>query len=96
MATREPSAYGIRMHGVEDLDVQIIAGVSTRGLTHLATAAQFVAVYEGRDYVTPEDIHEVFLEVFEHRLFVKPMVLAQNPDFRRALLRKIVERVEAP
>ena len=96
MATREPSRLGIRMDGFEDLDEQILAGASTRGMTHLATAAQVAAVYEGRDYVTPEDIHEVFLEVFEHRLFVKPMVLAQQPDFRRALLREILDRVEAP
>lgn len=96
MATREPSAFGVRMDGIEDLDAQIVAGVSTRGMTHLATAAQVAAVYGGRDYVTPQDIHEVFLEVFEHRLFVKPMMLAQNPDFRRALLRRIVEQVEAP
>ncbi len=65
-------------------------------MTHLTTAAQVAAVYHGRDYVTPEDIHDVLFEVFEHRLFVKPMVLTRYPDFRLSLLREIVARVPAP
>ncbi len=96
MATRKPSSFGIELDGIADLDAQIVAGVSTRGMTHLATAAQVAALYDGRDYATPEDIHEVLFEVFEHRLFVKPMVLTQQPDFPRALLRQIVAQVPAP
>ncbi len=96
MATRKPSEFGIRMDGIEDLDEQIVAGASTRAMTHLATAAQVAALHHGRDYVTPQDIHDVIFEVFEHRLFVKPVVLTQHPDFARALVREIVEQVPAP
>ena len=96
MATRKPSAFGVQMEGVTDLDAQIVAGASTRAMIHLATAAQVVALYDTRDYVIPEDIHEVLFEVFEHRLFVKPVVLTQHPDFRRALLQQIVKQVPAP
>lgn len=96
MATRKPSDFGIRLDGLADLNEHIVAGASTRGMTHLATAAQVAAAYHGRDYVTPEDIHEVFFEVFEHRLFVKPMILIQRPDFRQALLKRILAQVPAP
>ena len=96
LATRKPSAYGISLDGMGDLDEHIIAGASTRAMTHLATAAQVAAAYEGREYVTPQDIHDVVLEVFEHRVFVRPVVLTQHPDFARALLRRIVEQVPAP
>ena len=95
-ATRKPSEFGVRMQGIEDVDAQVVAGVSTRGMTHLATAAQVAAVYGGRDHVTPADIHDVFHEVFEHRVFVRPMTLTQRPDFVRALLREILTRVPAP
>lgn len=96
MATREPSRFGVQVDGIEEIDREIVAGVSTRGMTHLATAAQVAAVYHGRDYVTPQDIHEVVMEVFEHRLFVTPMVLTRDPGFRRSLLREILARVPAP
>lgn len=95
-ATRKPSAFGVRLDGVADPDEPIVAGVSTRGMTHLANAARVAAVYAGRDYVTPQDVHEVFFEVFEHRIFVKPVALAQHPDLVRALLAEILRRVPAP
>lgn len=95
-ATRRPSQFGIRMDGIEEVDEQVVAGVSTRGMTHLATAAQVAAVYHGRDHVKPEDIHEVFYEVFEHRVFVKAMTLTLRPDFTRALLREVLTHVPAP
>jgi MoxR-like ATPase len=95
-ATRQPSSFDVRIEGIEDIDAEIVAGVSTRAMTHLATAAQVAALYHGRDYVTPRDIHEVLVEVFEHRLFVRPAALTRYPDFRRTLLREVIARVPAP
>ncbi|MEW6046132.1 MAG: MoxR family ATPase [Bacillota bacterium] len=96
MATRKPSAFGVRLNGTGNADEHIIAGVSTRGMVHLRTAAQVAALHAGREYVTPQDIHDVVFEVFEHRIFVKPVVLTQHPEFVRTLLREVLRRVCAP
>lgn len=94
-ATRRPSAFGIVLEGVPDLDAQIVAGVSTRGMMHLVRAAQVAAVYAGRDYVTPQDIQEVMVEVWRHRIFVRPAALVGQPDLVDRLLCRILERVSA-
>lgn len=96
LATRQPSRFAVHLDGLEDLDSCIVAGVSTRGVAHLALAAQAAALRAGRDYVTPQDVQEVVFEVFEHRIFARPVVLAQRPNFVRELLEQIVARVAAP
>jgi MoxR-like ATPase len=95
-ATRRPSEFGIALDGIDDLDAQIVAGVSTRGMAHLASAAQVAAAYRDRDYVTADDVREVVFEVFEHRVFPRPVVLTQRPGFVRELLEAAVARVPAP
>jgi len=93
-ATRRPADFGVVLEGVPDLDAQILAGVSTRGMIHLVMAAQAAAVYDGRDYVTPKDIHEVLREVWRHRIFVRPAAQVRYPDLVDRLLGRIVECVK--
>ncbi|MDO4567602.1 MAG: MoxR family ATPase [Clostridia bacterium] len=47
---------------------KLLAGVSTRGTLALYKAAQAVAVMNGRDFVTPEDVKRVAPHVIGHRL----------------------------
>jgi MoxR-like ATPase len=53
-------------------DERVLAGPSPRGLISLMRAARAVAVLEGRDYVVPDDVKSVAVEVLGHRVVVKP------------------------
>jgi MoxR-like ATPase len=53
-------------------DERVLAGPSPRGLISIMRAARAVAVLEGRDYVVPDDVKSVAVEVLGHRVVVKP------------------------
>jgi len=95
-AARAPSRFGISLKVHEYLYREIVAGASTRALAHVITAAQVAATYEGRTYVTPEDVHEVAHPVLEHRIFVRPVARTQHPDLVHRLVEEILRRVPAP
>ena len=64
MATRRPAAYGLNMEGL------IQFGASPRASINLALAAKANAFLAGRNYVVPEDIQELALDVMRHRVAV--------------------------
>ena len=49
-----------------------LMGASPRGALGLLLVARAVAVIDGRDYVTPEDVKSVAVPVLAHRITVKP------------------------
>jgi MoxR-like ATPase len=49
-----------------------LMGASPRGALGLLLVARSVAVIDGRDYVTPEDVKSVAVPVLAHRITVKP------------------------
>lgn len=53
-----------------DLYQWIAYGASTRGTIALALAAKAHAWLEGRDYVSPEDIHQIAPDVLRHRILL--------------------------
>ena len=62
MATRNPKPYG------EDLAKYIGFGVSPRGTIALDISARAAAWLNGREYVTPEDLKSVVVDVLRHRV----------------------------
>ena len=64
-ATREPEQFGLN-----DLKPMIAYGVSPRASIFISLAARANAFLEGRDYVLPDDIKAVALDVMRHRLIV--------------------------
>ncbi len=64
-ATRNPREYGL-----QDLEHYVEFGASPRASINLNLASKAVAYFEGRDYVLPEDIKEVALDVMNHRLLL--------------------------
>lgn len=50
----------------------VALGVSPRGVIALAKMAKACAVMRDRDFVTPDDVKEVFVPVCAHRLTMKP------------------------
>ncbi len=94
-ATRDPQRYGIE---IDDADVtQLVqSGISPRGMSMLLRAARVAAWLEGRDHVTPADLHAVFPAVATHRIFFTPVYEMRRTELAAAFVRSIMQRVEAP
>ena len=64
VATRHPESYDNQLAG------QVQYGASPRATIALDRCAKINAWLEGRDFVTPEDIHEVIYEILRHRIIL--------------------------
>ncbi|MCZ8217750.1 MAG: MoxR family ATPase [Cyclobacteriaceae bacterium] len=86
-ATRRPKEYKL------DEQAQYIQfGASPRASINLNLAAKAVAYFEGRDYVLPEDIKEVALDVMNHRIILNYEAEADNvktTDIIKVILNKV-------
>lgn len=73
-------------------------GVSPRGAMALHRASQAKAFLEGRDYCTPDDVKQLVVPVFSHRVIVSPQYCSplQKSVEAESLVRKIMEDVEVP
>ena len=56
----------------------LIQGISPRGSIAILKMARAHACYNGRDFVTPEDIHRVFHAVCNHRIILSTKAKATN------------------
>lgn len=86
-ATRQPREYNLNN------EAQYIQfGASPRASINLNLAAKAVAYFEGRDFVLPEDIKEVAMDVMNHRIILNYEAEADNvrtSDIIKALLTKV-------
>jgi MoxR-like ATPase len=86
-ATRKPKEYKL------DHEAQYIQfGASPRASINMNLAAKAMAFMEGRDYVLPEDIKEVALDVMNHRIILNYEAEADNvktADIIKMLLTKV-------
>ena len=72
-------------------------GVSSRGGLHLRRAMQALALLEGRDYVIPSDLREVFLPLTSHRILLTSGVAdGQSRERKKEILRQVLGSVIAP
>lgn len=76
MATRQPNLYH------EKLATYLSFGASPRGTISLEKTARAHAWLNGRDYVSPADVHGVIHDVLRHRLILSLEAQAENisPD----------------
>lgn len=86
-ATRKPREYKL------DHEAQYIQfGASPRASINLNLASRAMAYLEGRDYVLPEDIKEVAMDVLNHRIIMNYEAEADNvrtSDIIKVLLTKV-------
>lgn len=86
-ATRKPLDYKLTEQAQ-----YIQFGASPRASINLNLAAKAMAYMEGRDYVLPEDIKEVAIDVMGHRILLNYEAEADNvrpADIVRAILNKV-------
>src|SRR6185369_433194 len=89
-ATREPASVGL-----PDLERYITFGASPRASINLILTARALAFVRGRDYVLPQDVLDMTLDVIRHRLVLSFEALSDDisPD---DLLRRILSRIPVP
>jgi MoxR-like ATPase len=71
-------------------------GVSPRGSLALAQASQAMAMLNGRDYVTPDDVKQLFLPVCGHRVVSKTYLHNGDANATGRILQLILDKVTAP
>jgi len=94
-ATHRPQDYGIQLPDVE-MDELMVAGMGPRGTSMLVRAAKVVAWLDGRLYLTPQDIANVFHQVVAHRVFFSPIYELQRTWLARAYTQAILNSVPTP
>jgi MoxR-like ATPase len=75
MATREPEQYRL-----QDLDGVIEIGASPRATLGLVASARALALLRGRDYVLPDDVRDVAIDVMSHRILLSFDAVADGID----------------
>jgi MoxR-like ATPase len=89
LASRSPERYDAA------LARRIAWGASPRGSIALERCARARAWLEGRDYVTPEDVHAVAPDVLRHRVLPSFEATAEGWDGAR-LVEELLRRVPLP
>src|SRR5256885_16025794 len=74
---------------------EVVLGASPRAEVLLMLAAKAAAAFDGRDYVTPDDVKGLLRPTFRHRLLLRPEaeVGGQTAD---SLLDSVIARVTPP
>lgn len=86
-ATRQPKTYKL------DREAQYIQfGASPRASINLNLTAKAAAFLEGRDYVLPEDIKEVAVDVMNHRVLLNYEAEADNVSTKE-IIQAILKRI---
>ncbi len=89
-ATRRPQDFGL-----PELQRYILFGASPRASINLILTARALAFVRGRDYVLPQDVLDMALDVMRHRLVLSYEALSDNVT-GDDLLAMVLERIPIP
>ncbi|MCX6119283.1 MAG: MoxR family ATPase [Proteobacteria bacterium] len=89
-ASRDPDKYKL-----SELKPWIQVGASPRATLYLEKAARVNALLSGRDFVTPQDVKEVALDVMRHRITLSFAAEAEQMTSER-IVQKIMDTVVVP
>lgn len=89
-ATRAPEVYQL-----DELSPLIEYGASPRATIFLALASRAQAFLSQRGYVTPEDIHEVGMDVLRHRVILSYEAEAEGIDAEN-IITQLFSKIEVP
>ena len=89
-ATRSPKDVGLK-----ELEHYIMFGASPRASINLILTGRALAFVRGRDYVLPQDVSDMALDVIRHRLVLTYEALSDNVT-SDDILKKILDRVPLP
>jgi MoxR-like ATPase len=89
-ATRSPG-----LHGLPELQRYITFGASPRASINLILTARALAFVRGRDYVLPDDVLDMALDVLRHRLVLSFEALSDGVT-SDAILGTLIDRIPVP
>ncbi len=89
-ATRDPKEYG-----VPDIVPYITYGASPRASINLILTARALAFVRGRDYVLPQEIQDMALDVLRHRLVLSFEAMSDGVT-SDMILQQVLDQVPAP
>ena len=69
--SKDIAEYAVRIAAATREHAEIERGISTRAALSLMAAARALALWEGRDFVTPGDVKVVAVPALSHRLLLK-------------------------
>jgi MoxR-like ATPase len=90
VATREPARFG-----AGDVKSRLAYGASPRATLGLVAAARALALLRGREYVLPNDITDLAVDVLSHRLVLSFDAVADGV-VAEDVVRRLVEAVPPP
>lgn len=93
--TDEMYAYLVELTEATRTNENLSQGVSPRGSIALLQMAKAMAVLDGRSFLIPEDIHQVYGDVFAHRVKISPKGKAAGLH-ERQILETIYRAIQAP
>lgn len=74
---------------------QLLRGASPRATLDLAAMSRAVALLRRRDFVTPEDVQQVFVETISHRLLLTPEAETRGAAAHK-LLKELLRETASP
>ena len=86
--------YIVRLTDATRSTPQIAQGASPRATLAVASASRAAAFLRGRDYVLPEDVQCMWVDVVAHRLILAPA--AEGSVTAAAIAERLLRAVEAP
>jgi MoxR-like ATPase len=89
-ATRDPKEVGL-----QDLQRYIMFGASPRASINLILTGRALAFVRGRNYVLPQDVLDMALDVMRHRVVLTYEALSDNIS-SDDILNKILDRIPLP
>jgi MoxR-like ATPase len=89
-STRQP-----RQIGLEELERYVLYGASPRASINLILTGRALAYVRGRNYVLPQDVLDMALDVMRHRLVLSYEALSDNVS-SDDVLNKILNRIPIP
>ncbi|MFN8595748.1 MAG: MoxR family ATPase [Anaerolineae bacterium] len=89
-ATRQPRDFGLK-----ELEHYITFGASPRASINLILTARALAFVRGRDYVLPQDVLDMALDVMRHRVVLSYEALSDNVS-SDDILKKVLDRIPIP
>lgn len=88
--------YAVALAQATRMDPSLHLGASPRATLQLVRAAKAAAAVDGRDFVVPDDLADLVIPVFAHRLLAARGVHRAGAQPVESALKQIVSRVPVP
>ncbi len=76
-------------------DPRVLAGPSPRGLISLFRMSRAIALLSERDFIIPDDVKDIAVDVLSHRIVIKPEFALEDLNIA-SIVQEYVAKIEVP